>query len=227
MTALRERYGVPFIIEHMPLGIAATSKWIRATAAFFHLEEQAEKLIQNETRDLEAALEPLRPLFAGKTAMVSAGEVRTLATAVLLQELGLKVLAVRPYHFDQFGLPALEALERAQPEAQVNVGTVQPFETVNLLGKNRPHVYLGHVADNVWAAKSGVPTLPIYGGANTYMGFKGVFDIARRLARILSNPSFNRNLARHTRHPYRSSWLEEDPYKFIVESAEEFVTEPA
>lgn len=204
LSFLERGYGIPYLLKHMPIGVANTNEWVRAVAGHLGLEDAAEKLIGTETSALEAALAPLRPALEGRTAIVSAGEVRTLATAELLTELGMKVLAVRPYHFDRFGEVHLEGLIERQGDLEVDVGTAQPFEAVGTIQRTRPDVYLGHVADNVWAAKCGIPTLPIYGGPNTFVGYAGAFDIARRLARVMRNPAFNRRLAGRVRQPYRT-----------------------
>jgi nitrogenase molybdenum-iron protein alpha chain len=215
VSFLEERFGVPYVLQHMPLGIASTSDWVRGVAARFGLEDAAEALIEREVAELQQALEPLRARLEGKTAVISAGEVRTLSFAVLLHELGMKTLAVRPYHYDEFGAAAAARLVEIDPNLIVNVATMQPYEAVNLLERLHPDVYLGHNADSVWAAKRGVPTLPIYGGPNTYMGYAGAFDIARRLARQLANPSFNRRLAANVTTPYAESWLAAEPFSLV------------
>ena len=218
---LQEKFGVPYLLRYMPIGIKNTNSWLREVAKFFHLEKVAERIIERETDELELALQPLRQTLKGKKAMLSAGEVRTLATAGWLQELGLEIIAVRPYHYDEFGEPALDKLIEHDPGLQANVGTVQPFETVNIIEKNKPDIYLGHNSDNIWAAKSGIPVLPVYGGPNTYVGYAGAFDFARNINRVLKNPSFNQNLMKNVRQPYFKSWYTDQPYKYIVQGSED------
>ncbi|MDA8126250.1 MAG: nitrogenase [Deltaproteobacteria bacterium] len=215
---LQERYGVPYILRHMPIGIAATGDWLRDIARFFHLEKEAEALIAQETRELEEALAPFRAAFAGKKALVSAGEVRAFATAAFLQELGLSIVAVRPYHYDEFGEPSLDRLTEKQDDVIVNVATIQPYETLNIFEKTRPDLYMGHIADNVWAAKAGVPVVPIWHGGFSSAGYSGAFDLARRINRVLRNPSFNRRLRENLKQPYRKEWFHEDPFKYIREA---------
>jgi nitrogenase molybdenum-iron protein alpha chain len=215
---LYEKYGVPYILNHMPIGVSNTNSWLRDIAKFLKVEELAERIIQKETEELKEALAPLRKNLAGKKAMLSAGEIRTFATALWLQELGMELVAVRPYHFDEFGEVDLDKLSAINPDLQVNVATVQPFETVNLIERNRPDIYLGHVSDNVWAAKLGIPVLPIYGGVNTsFVGYSGAFDLARRINRVLKNTSFNRNLRGNVRQPYNQNWYKQEPFSLITE----------
>lgn len=137
-----------------------------------------------------------------------------VATAALLQELGMEVIGMRAFHYDHFGDDLFNELP-GKETIPVNVATGQPFEQANLLEKLKPDIYLGHTGGNGWAAKHGVPILPIFSPINTYMGYAGVFEIARRLVRLLKNPSFNRNLAANTRQPYFDKWFEQDPYSYI------------
>jgi nitrogenase molybdenum-iron protein alpha chain len=215
MSYLEEKFQVPFVGSHMPIGIENTGLWLRGVASKLGLENIAEGIITQEEEDLRESLVPILPLLKDKTVMLSAGEVRTLSTAVLAEELGLKVLAVRPYHYDQFGEPEVERLEKINPHIRLNVATAQPFEAVNILKRVKPDLYIGHNSDNVWAAKCGCAILPIYGSNNIYSGYAGVFDVARRIHRHLENTSFNEKLVKNVRQPYRESWYQEDPYKYI------------
>jgi nitrogenase molybdenum-iron protein alpha chain len=96
---------------------------------------------------------------------------------------------------------------------------VQPFEEANLLNRLKPDLFLGHWNDNSTAAKLGIPSHVIYNTGLSYLGYKGAFEIARRLHRQLKNPAFNRNLSRYAELPYRKSWYGENPFKYIKEGA--------
>src|SRR6266702_1127441 len=127
LSYLEERFGVPALIHHMPIGIENTSLWLRDVAARFGREEQTERLIAQEEGELRDALAEFRPLFEGK--------------------------------------------------------------------KVKPDLFLGHANGNGTAAKLGIPTHVIYNTGLAYIGYKGVYEIARRLHRQLSNPIYNRKLA--------------------------------
>lgn len=213
---LEEKYGVPYILKHMPIGINNTNQWLRSVAAFFGLEELAEQLIREENRELEAALEEFRPYFKDKLVFVSAGEFRALATAGLLAELGFQLSGVRAYHHDEFAQPEYEKLLKLAPEDLVfNIADCQPFEEINLLHRLKPDLFLGHWNGNGVASKLGIPTHVIYNTGLNYIGYQGVYDLARRLYRQLQNPSFNRQISRHSRMPYKESWYQENPFTFI------------
>ncbi|GAE86764.1 nitrogenase component 1 [Acetivibrio straminisolvens] len=211
---LKEHYNIPYVLETIPIGIENTNKWVLDIAGHFGIREQAERLVERETKELNKALEPYKKAFAGKSVFLAGGEIRVLATAQLLQDLGLEVLGMKGYHFDEFGEKLISTVKN-NDNLVFNIATGQPFEQSNLLNKLKPDVYVGHVGGNVWAAKQGFPIFPIFSQAVNYMGYSGAFEVARRLNRILKNNSFNKNISRYTRLPYYNSWYEEDPFKYI------------
>ncbi|MBJ6802276.1 nitrogenase component 1 [Geomonas propionica] len=213
---LQERFNVPSIIKHMPIGIENTSLWIRDVAKVFGFEEQAERLIAAEEAELREALAEFRPLFQGKKVFVSAGEFRALATARLLQEIGLEVVGIRSFHHDHFAEVEYEKLAReAKTDYVVDIANVQPFEEANLLNRLKPDLFLGHANGNMTAAKLGIPTHVIYNTGLAYIGYRGVYELARRLHRQLSNPAYNRNLAENLRLPYSDAWYEAEPFSYL------------
>lgn len=211
---LLSRYGIPYILRAIPIGIANTNKWLRDIGKFFHMEERVERLIAAETKELEAALVPYKEALRGKRAFLAGGEIRVLANASLLMELGLDLVGMRGYHYDRFGDDFLQDLNLDE-QVIFNVATGQPFEQANLLRRLKPDIYVGHIGGNGWAAKQGIPVYPIFGQTVNYLGYNGVFELARRLVRLLKNPVFNKNLAANTRLPYFEDWYRQDPFTYI------------
>ncbi len=219
---LQEKYGVPYIIQHMPIGIANTGSWLRDAAAFFGLESRAAKLIEREEADLEAALAEFKPLFAGKKAFISAGEIRAFATGYLLRELGFELAGIRSYHHDQFAEIEYEKLAAvAGNDLILNIADAQPFEEANLLHQIKPDLFLGHWNGNATASKLGIASHVIYNTNYNYAGYKGVYEIARRLYRQLKNPAYNRKLSRHLRLPYTEEWYQSEPFSYIKDQGGE------
>jgi len=214
---LKEKYGIPFVLRSIPIGIKNTNKWILDVAKFFRIDEEAQRYIDSETRELEKAIEPFKKVLEGKTAFLAGGEMRVLGTADVLHSLGIKVLGMKGYHYDKFGDDLLDELPENE-KVIFNVATGQPFEQANLLESLKPDIYVGHIGGNGWAAKHGVPVFPIFGQAVNYMGYGGVYEIARRLARLIRNPIFNKNLSNYTKLPYFDKWYKEDPFKYIDDS---------
>jgi nitrogenase molybdenum-iron protein alpha chain len=210
-----QEYKIPYILKNMPIGIENTSEWIRDVARFFHKEETAERLITAETSRLNTALEKYRTFFKGKTVFVNAGEFRALATAGLLVELGFEIAGVRSFHHDEFALGEYEKLHKSAGDFPFNIANCQPFEEANLLKRIKPDIFLGHWNGNSTAAKLGIPSHVIYNTGLSYIGYRGAFEIARRLYRQLSNPAFAHKLSKYVRLPYRETWYAQDPFKYI------------
>lgn len=219
---LQSKYGVPYVLRTIPIGIANTNKWIRDVAAFFGIEEQAERFIAAETAELNQALEPYRKQLKGQSVFVTGGEIRILTTAELLYNLGMEVVGLRGYHFDKYGEILLNEFMEDVPgvgDTVFNVGAGQLFEQANLLRKIKPDLYVGHLGGNGSASKQGFAIFPLFGQSNDYLGYQGVFEVATRVARIMRNPAFNRNLGANTKLPYREEWYAQDPFTYIDHSA--------
>ncbi|MDR3296375.1 MAG: nitrogenase component 1, partial [Clostridiales Family XIII bacterium] len=214
---LKELYGIPFVLNTIPIGIYHTNKWLRDIAKHMGIEEETENFIRAETAELEKALEPYKKILAGKKVFLGGGEIRILSTAELLQSLGMEVVGLKGYHYDHFADELIEALPGSD-KIVFNVANGQPFEQANLVARLKPDIYIGHGSTNAATAKQGIPIFPLFGQTVNYMGYSGAFEIVRRIARVLRNPGFNRNLAQHTRLPYHDLWYKEDPFAYIDDS---------
>jgi len=215
---LQEHYGVPYVLNTIPIGTDNVRLWLLDVADFFGLREEALKVIAAEEEELSRALAPFKKFFEGKTAFVSTGEIRAGAQACMLErDLGMRVVGIRAHHYDEFGEIVFENF-KGREDVAINVAANQPFEQVNLINRLKPDVFLGHGNSNVWAAKQGIPTLPIYGPVNSYLGYKGIFEVATRLERILANPNWYRTLGETVDLPYKDTWYDSDPYTYIRQS---------
>ncbi len=212
---LKEYYGVPYIIRHMPIGIENTAFWLRDVATAFGLEEEAERIIERESSRLKAALAPFLPDFQGKRAFISAGEIRALSNASLMRELGFEIVGVRAFHHDEFAEVEYEKLASGGKDFVYNIADCQPFEEANLLRRLKPDIFMGHVNGNSTAARLGIPTAVSYNTGMHFLGYRGAFELARRLRRQLRNPAFNRHLGEHVKLRYREEWYRKDPFTHI------------
>jgi nitrogenase molybdenum-iron protein alpha chain len=211
---LAEKYGIPLVTADIPVGISGTNKWLMKIAGFFGLDKEADRLIEVENERLEKALEPFRSGFKGKKAYVAGGEIRIFATAELLAHLGFEIVGLHGFHYDHFVDDFLEN-QPGKETLEITIGSGQPFEQSNILRKLKPDLFVGHLGINGWAGKHGIPVLAIFGQGANYMGYSGVFEIARKLARILKNPMFSRNIGANATLPYVTGWYERDPYSYM------------
>jgi nitrogenase molybdenum-iron protein alpha chain len=219
---LQEKYHVPYIISTMPIGIENTNQWIRELAAFFGIQERAERFIAQETAELKQALTEFEPVFKGKRAFVSAGEIRAFVTAGLLTELGFEIAGIRSFHHDEYADAEYQKLAaKTEKDYVVGIANAQPFEEANLLNNLKPDIFLGHWNGNSTAAKLGIPASVIYNTGLSFIGYKGVYEIARRLYKQLRNTAYNRKLSTHLRLPYAEGWYGEDAFKYLREAGGE------
>ncbi|MDR3310848.1 MAG: nitrogenase [Oscillospiraceae bacterium] len=215
---LKERFGTPYIIDTLPIGITSTSRWLRLIAEFFHLEAEAERLIELETADLREALKPFRKVLEGKKIFVGGGETRIITTAEFFaKELGMKLVGIKAHNIDRF-------VEEIGPdllgdELHVNVAAGQPAEELAVLTQLKPDLYCGHSGANGWVSRIGIPNLPLFGQALNYMGYGGAYELARKAVKALKNTNFVKNVSNNVSLPLRDSWLERDTKLNIKEAA--------
>jgi len=212
---LKEIFGTPYINNVIPIGTKSVRRWVMSIAEFFNLEKEAKLVLDSEDSDINEALAPYREILQGKRVYLAGGEIRALAMAQLLtNDLGMKIIRIQGYHYDEFADELLETIADEQ-NRKFTAATGQPFEQTNIIKNEKPDIYIGHVGINGWAGRCGVPVFPLWMVSVNYMGYSGIFEIARRLCRILKNPAYNRGLAENIPLPYRESWYEQDPYSYI------------
>ncbi|MCE5287030.1 MAG: nitrogenase [Pelosinus sp.] len=210
---LKERFGTEYIIDTLPIGIKNTNRWLREIAKFFKLENEVEKLIALENAQLEEALEPFKEVLQGKTLFVGGGETRAFTTGEFFQSLGMKIVGVKSHNFDIFAVPMVDDVDK--DDFVVSVAPGQPAEELNLLNRLRPDLYIGHSGANVWVAKLGIPTAPLFGQAFNFMGYSGAFELARKAVKSLQNTSLSKKLATNVALPLRQEWYESNPFDNI------------
>jgi len=211
---LKTLYGIPFLIDTIPIGRKNTTRWLLKIAEHFGLQEEAQRLADAENRELDKALESFRSELQGKAAFLAGGEVRIIATAEILQDLGMKIVGFKGHHYDRFAEPIFETLDDVSGVI-FNVATQQPHEMTNLVKQLAPDLIVSHTGGNNITAKLGLPLLPLFGPTYNYMGYSGVFEVARRIRRIMANSRFNKKLAEHCPLPYKESWYGSDPFTYI------------
>jgi nitrogenase molybdenum-iron protein alpha chain len=205
---LKERFGTPYIIDTLPIGIKNTNRWLRVIAEFFGLQKEAERVIKLETQELEAALEPYKKALKGKRVYVGGGETRILTTAEFFSSLGMELVGVKAHNVDRFVEDILEEVDG--PKLSIEVAAGQPAEELVILNSLKPDLYCGHVGANGWVTRLGIPNFPLFGQTLNYMGYSGAFELARKAAKIIKNTNFVKNISANVHLPLRRSWLESD-----------------
>jgi nitrogenase molybdenum-iron protein alpha chain len=211
---LREKYNIPFVVDTIPIGRKNTDRWLRLVAGHFNIEKEAERFIEAENSILDESLEPYRETLRGKRVYLTGGEVRIVATAEILQDLGMEIVGFKAHHYDQFVEPIFDALHDVD-DVLFSVATNQPFETSNIINRLKPDIVVAHVGGNNIASRHGLPILQLFHPANNYCGYSGVFEVARRLYLKTRNGEFNRQMSLNVPLPFKKEWYEKDPFTYI------------
>ena len=211
---LKERFQVPYAQKIIPVGLGNTDLWLREIGELLNKENEVEKVIKEERERVEPKIIELKEKLLGKKVFVSAGQSRAIGIPNLLADLGLEIIGVTAYHYDEVISDSFANLENRCGDFCTSVANVQPFEQTNILNKEQPDIYFGHMGESVWAAKQGFPTAMIFNLALLYTGYNGVISFGSRLLNLINNPSFNKRLAEHSKPIYREAWLKENPFKY-------------
>ncbi|MDR0813062.1 MAG: nitrogenase [Oscillospiraceae bacterium] len=206
---LHERFGTPYIIDTLPIGIKSTNRWLREIAKYFHLEEEAERVIKLENDVLNMALAPYREFLRGKKVYVGGGETRILTTAAFFKDdLGMELVGVKAHNVDRFVEEIVEELH--EPQLHITVAAGQPAEELAVIRQLKPDLYVGHMGANGWVTRLGVPNIPLFGMSFNFMGYSGAFELARKSAKALKNTNFIKNVSQNVALPLSKEWFERD-----------------
>ncbi|MDR2131972.1 MAG: nitrogenase iron-molybdenum protein subunit alpha [Clostridiales Family XIII bacterium] len=219
MKYLQEKFGTPYIVAGIPIGFRGTRAWLLAIARHFGLEKEMEKLADYEEKQVREAIEPLLPAIRGKRVLMCGGIVRVGEDAVLLQELGMDVIGVRAYHYDDTVLPLYERITEELPKTlQYSVST-ERFELANQIRRIKPDIMVSHVGVQGDIAKFGVPSVQSFDTEKGFLAYNGIFTRVRSIAFGLENTSYQKRLSEHIELPYKDSWYEKDPFYYVGEES--------
>lgn len=155
--SLEERFQVPYTQKVMPVGLDNTDLWLREIGKLLGKEDEVETVIKAERERVEPKIEELKEKLAGKRAFVSAGQSRAVGIPNLLADLGMDIVGVTAYHYDEVIFESFANLEKRCGNFCTNIANVQPFEQTNILNKEQP-VFLFRSRGGVnLGCKAGIP----------------------------------------------------------------------
>ncbi|MDR2305221.1 MAG: hypothetical protein LBE10_11625 [Treponema sp.] len=213
---LKQKFGMPYLTPNIPIGSSATRNFIMEIAEFFGLEKEAEKILSREEEKLKAALAPIRKRVKGKRVLISGGYLRIGTTGLLANEIGMDVAAFRHFNFDSFGNKLFDEIADTIGDIPNSISN-QPSELVNQVKKLKPDIAISHPGVGVWVNKLGIPSITLFAQRFAFFGYRGAYDLARRIDRTLLNTNYSKNLSRNTALPYKESWYEKSPYHYIID----------
>jgi nitrogenase molybdenum-iron protein alpha chain len=210
-SILESQYNVPFIQAGIPVGIANTEAWVAKIGDFTAQKQQTEELIRAEKEHVSAWLEK-HPSSKQKI-VIDMAPALALGIADLLNELGHEVIGLKLSFLDLTHIPQIERIKKRTPDFHLSVGEGQLFEEENKMKKLHAGLYIGHGGDYSVAIRNGIPAINL---ENTpVFGFKGAFNLAMKINRTLSYPSFVRSLANAHTQPYTDAWLRKNSNWYI------------
>lgn len=212
MKDLKETYGIPFSHTVMPIGVRNTDKWFLGIASLAGKTDEARAYIEKEHARVLPELSKIRKRLAGKRVFICGGTGRSFAAAALVDDFGMKLVGLETPTYDDDAQIDIDYLGGIHNNFVVDVANMQPFEQVNLVNKLKPDVFIGVPT---WSSRLGVPTTHVLDTKRPTMGYDGILYLGNKIADQVENPGFNKNLAKHARLPYKQSWYDDDPFKFI------------
>jgi nitrogenase molybdenum-iron protein alpha chain len=220
---LKQKFNMPYITPSIPIGSSATRKFVMEIAQFFGLEKEADKILVKEEEKLKAALAPIRERVKGKKVLISGGYLRIGTTGLLANEIGMEVVGFRHFNFDSFGNKLFEEIGETIGDISNSISN-QPSELVNQVKKLKPDMAISHPGVGIWINKLGIPSITLFAQRFAFFGYRGAYDLARRIDRTLLNTNYAKNLSRNIKLPYKESWYEKSPYHYIIDKG--IVKEP-
>jgi nitrogenase molybdenum-cofactor synthesis protein NifE len=196
-TGLEAAHGVPVLRQGVPIGLAATQRWLDAVAAAVGRPDFPTPAGADEATAHESVMR-------GTRVHVALPPDAAFAAAELVTELGGTVAALSVGHIDSGHSEALNAFIAAHPGVTLHVAAGQPFELVNLLAKQRPELFVGLPELASLAAAAGIPAVGLTPAA--LIGWRGAAWLAERAGAALRNPAFVRRLSAAP-SPYAAGWL--------------------
>ncbi|MFP4437119.1 MAG: nitrogenase component I subunit alpha [Chloroflexaceae bacterium] len=185
---MKAKYGTPSINVTL-FGLAAMSKALRDTAAFFGLEERAEEVIEQELAKIMPKIEYYRERLQGKRIFIYQGAPRTWHWIEMFRELGMETIAAATTfgHQDDY-----EKIFSRIQEGAVVVDNPNVPEIEEILRVHKPDLFVSGNKEKYLAYKIGVPFVNGHTyDTGPYAGFSGMVSFARDIDKALNSPVWN------------------------------------
>ncbi len=212
MKELQEDYDIPFSHTVMPIGVRNTDKWLRGVAALFDKEEEADVYIEQEHARILPEIDKIKKRLQGKRVFICGGTGRSFAAAALIDDFGMELVGLETPTYDDDAQIDIEYLNANHKDFIIDIANMQPFEQINLVNRLKPDVFIGVPS---WSARLGIPSTHVLDMKRPTMGYDGILYLGNKIADQIENPGFNKKLASYARLPYKKTWYEKDPFKFI------------
>jgi nitrogenase molybdenum-iron protein alpha chain len=217
MKVLDTDYGVPYSHTVMPIGVRNTELWLFGIADLVGKGAEARAYAEREREAILPRLAAIREKLQGKRVFICGGTGRSFAAGALIDDFGMKLVGIETPTLDEDANFDIEHLNSIHGDYVLDVANMQPFEQVNLVKRLKPDVFIGVPS---WSGRFGLPTTHVNDPKRPTMGYRGLLYLGQKMAAQLNNPGFNVKLSKYASLPYKESWYESDPFKFIKRTEE-------
>jgi len=217
---LEEKYGMPYYIAGMPIGFKETRRWLRGIAGRFGLEREADRIADYEEKAAAEAIRPFLPGVKGKRVLICGGVIRSGTEAMALAELGMDIIGIKAYHYDDNAQRVYETVAEKLPDVHLAVST-QTFELTHQIKSLKPDIVITHNGTHGTVAKLGYPSIQIFSADGAFFGYTGFFQILCKIDFALKNTNYEKRLSKRVRLPYKDWYWEADAFSFIKEQGKE------
>ncbi|MGY3146688.1 nitrogenase molybdenum-cofactor synthesis protein NifE [Bradyrhizobium sp. USDA 3397] len=189
---MKERYEIPFF-EGSFYGIQDSSDALREIARLLvgrgapgHLIERTEAVIAREEARAWAAIEPYKPRFKGKKALLITGGVKSWSVVAALREAGLELVGTSVKKSTKEDKERIKEL--AGQDAHM-IEDMPPREMYKMLKDAKADIMLSGGKSQFVALKAATPWLDInQERCHAYMGYAGMVKLVEEIDRSLFNP---------------------------------------
>ena len=211
---LEEKFGTPYYIAGMPIGLRQTREWLLGIAKYFSIEKEVSRLCDYEESVTKPVIEQYAPLIKGKRTLIYGGVVRAGVEAVALSELGLDIIGLKAYHYDDNAKPIYEDVNKKLREVPLSVSN-QAFEFAHQIRTLKPDLVVAHNGTHGQIAKLGFPSVQLFSADSAFFGYTGFVQILRKIEFVLSNTSYQKRLSKRVKQPYKDWYWEADTFTFL------------
>ena len=227
-AGLEQEFGVPEVKSPPAYGLKGTDEWFRELGRLTGKEAEVEVLIKEERARIEPELKELREKLKGVSVYVTAGAAHGHSLLALLSELGMDVVGAAIFHHDpcydngdERSDSLIHLVDTYGDVKNFNICNKQNYELVNMLNRLKPDIFVArHGGMSVWGAKLGIPTF-LMGDEQFGLGYQGLINYGNKILDTLATKEFVETIAAHSSLPYTDWWLNQDPYTFLEEEADE------
>ena len=189
---MEERYGIPYTEESF-YGIADMNQCLRNIAAKlgdrtgdYSLQERVEKLIAEESANLDRELAPYRDRLKGKKVVLYTGGVKSWSIISAAKDLGMEVVATSTKKSTEEDKAKIRQLLSADGIMMENGNAKELLTTI---AKTQADMLIAGGRNQYTALKARIPFLDINQERHhPYAGYVGMIEIARELEEALYSP---------------------------------------